>query len=238
MACCRSVKLLRFWLLVQNLVLFAGALALLTVSVDALSSEHPHLESVLGVSVSRGAALLLTAVATLVLVVSFLGCCGAMLQNTCLLGLFGCFSVLLFILTVAGFASALVAAGPEADVVQRDLFESMGRYGNDTEVTAVWDFLQRDFQCCGVRGGADWSNHSSIDTEVPASCCRPGANGTQLACEQQPTDRNSYYEHGCFSSAQQLLEDHSAALAGATAAVAIFLVLSCTLSCFYIKMKR
>ena len=240
MACCdnMTLKALRFWLLVQNLALFACAVALLIVSVDVLAAEDLRVAALVDFSVSRGTALLLASAAALVLLVSFLGCCGALLGNRCLLGMFGCFSVLMLVLTLAGFTAALVVSGPAADSIERSLLNSMAQYGNDTEDTAAWDFLQGDFDCCGVRNGSDWATHGTISTKVPSSCCRPDLNGTLLPCQSAPTANNSYYETGCFSSAQQLIGDHTASIAGATAAVVLFLLLSATLAWFYSKMER
>ncbi|XP_037072545.1 CD63 antigen-like [Pollicipes pollicipes] len=234
---CNCGRMTRFWLLAQNLVLFCAALVLLSVSVDALVEEQSYVATLLGAPVSRGTAMLLAAAASLVLVVSFLGCCGALFQSVVLVGLFGCFSVLLLVVSVAGFCSALYVAGPGAAAAQSSMLRSMVRYGRDTEVTQAWDFLQRDFHCCGVVDGKDWALNATINATVPESCCRR-SNGTYLPCTESPTGQNSYVADGCLASARQLFVDHTPAFAGAAAAVVLFLAISAGMACCFGKNIR
>ena len=56
------------------------------------------------------------------------------------------------------------------------LLESLRKYSGSEEVESeVWDLMQTDLQCCGVRGHQDYlSSTLFLDKEeLPRSCCGP-----------------------------------------------------------------
>lgn len=229
----------RCCLLVATTLLAACALVLLYVSISALVTEQPRAAALLGAPLGRGPALLVLSTGALALLVALLGCCGALCRSTCLLGMFALVCLLLLILSLAGCVAALVVTGPGADAARQDMLRSMARYNNDTETTKLWDFVQRDFACCGVTNGSDWSQQDvHLAGVVPDSCCRTANNGSLLACTNAPTPLNSYVETGCLAAAMHAVAGHSGMFGMVCAAVAVLLGAAAALSCCLIRRER
>nr|XP_046247348.1 tetraspanin-33 isoform X2 [Scatophagus argus] len=110
-------------------------------------------------------ALLLIVVGSVMFLITFLGCFGALRNATCLLK------------TVM-------------ERTERLMMKAVVRYREDRDLENAIDFIQKKFQCCGVQSYNDWSHnvyfHCS-DTNpsleacgVPFSCCIGQQNQTVL----------------------------------------------------------
>lgn len=125
-----------------------------------------------------------------VVVVSFLGCCGACSENICFIGFHGILSLLFLlfeILIVVVFIThqneiwASTTSALQYSVKQ--VYNSSSATHNLTQpsvvaITRNWDMLQIRYNCCGVLGPEDYRNslwfNSTNDSEayfVPISCC-------------------------------------------------------------------
>ncbi len=63
----------------------------------------------------------------------------------------------------------------------------------DVRDLPFWDLIQREMQCCGLKGPEDWNQHTS---NPPSSCCRTPS------C----TNKNyySYYQEGCLFAIENM----------------------------------
>ncbi|KAK2908266.1 tetraspanin-33 [Channa argus] len=135
-------------------------------------------------------ALLLIIVGSVMFLITFLGCLGALRNATYLLKTFlGILAVVLFLQIAAGIVGYLFT-----DVVMertdRLMMKAIVRYREDQDLENVIDFVQKKFQCCGVEGYKDWSqnvyfqcsetNPSLEACGVPFSCCVRLQNQTVL----------------------------------------------------------
>ncbi|GAU98402.1 hypothetical protein RvY_09554 [Ramazzottius varieornatus] len=119
-----------------------------------------------------------------VVLVGFLGCCGAMQENRCMLVTY--FAVILLILLaelVTGILMVIYKNQLEQSLQENMQMNLQTNYGGGTEgqraVTNGFDFAQYTFRCCGVKGSVDynassWSANQPADArlQVPLSCCR------------------------------------------------------------------
>ncbi|CAH8430396.1 unnamed protein product [Schistosoma rodhaini] len=94
------------------------------------------------------------AIGVIVLIVSFLGCCGAIKENVYMLYLY---SFLLIVLLVAELAVSIIAFVYRQEI-DKGLEKSMTSAINNStkEVTVFMDLVQSSFQCCGVKGPKDY----------------------------------------------------------------------------------
>uniref|UniRef100_A0A8D0HEN9 Tetraspanin n=1 Tax=Sphenodon punctatus TaxID=8508 RepID=A0A8D0HEN9_SPHPU len=167
MGCFPFLKLMMF---IFNGIIFLGGLAVLGagvwVKVDGgsfgklLGAVAPQLMHVIHVG------YLCIAIGTFLLLVGFLGCCGAAKESKCMLLLFFSIILILFIAEVAGAVVALAFSSLATTV--KTLKED---YGKQEDITAVWDTMN----CCGFQDYADFNNsyfYQKHSQQYPSPCCR------------------------------------------------------------------
>lgn len=214
-----------------NLVIFIGGGVLLGVGITALAGDASQLNQLLDTNLYTGVAIVITIAGALIVLISFLGCCGAFQESKCLLSTFFCLVLLLFVV-VAAVAIAGFVMGRDALInnISKELKESIGKYNDEEAVKKSWDFLQENFQCCGAEGPLDWSSELG-PTIVPTSCCKRGSDGEPGTC----TAVLNSYSTGCVQKMRDFVERNSSLFGGIAIAVAVLLLLSMIVSCAIIK---
>ncbi|CAH8490115.1 unnamed protein product [Schistosoma margrebowiei] len=105
-------------------------------------------------------------IGAVVLIVSFLGCCGAIKENVYMLYLY---SFLLVVLLVSELAIPIVAFVYRQEIDERLEKSMTSAINNPTkEVTLFMDLIQSSFQCCGVKSSEDYTKGA------PKSCKKDG----------------------------------------------------------------
>ncbi|XP_061663497.1 tetraspanin-8-like [Syngnathoides biaculeatus] len=112
---------------------------------------------------------LLIAVGVIIMALGFLGCCGAIKENRCMLILFFASLLLIFILLLAAGILGAVGEKKVKEWVKERLQKLTPLSGQPENVRDDLDKLQKELKCCGlVNGASDWD-------VVPDSCrCGPG----------------------------------------------------------------
>lgn len=120
---------------------------------------------------------LLIAVGAVLVVIGFLGCCGAVRESRCMLLLFFIIILLIFLAEVAG-AIVILVFKPVAE----KLFKKLGTqavksirmdFGSNADVTGLWNTTMDTLQCCGFYNYTDF-NDSPFYKEYnsyPSQCC-------------------------------------------------------------------
>merc|ERR1712183_385771 len=117
-------------------------------------------------SLVPNAANILIAAGVLVALIGFLGCCGAVKKNRCLLLSFAISIILIFLLQLAGG----IYAYTKSDVLQEDFKNGLSNlsdlYGQkDTtaneKFTEAIDWFQQNAECCGIENPQSWQDAKS-----------------------------------------------------------------------------
>ena len=101
----------------------------------------------ISVDIYQTSAIVLVSASSIVILISFLGCCGAWKENRFLLFLY---FVTLLILFLAVTIGATIAAFQSVDVIKEPLLKSMDNYDPNSQVrenldiTRAWDDVQRE----------------------------------------------------------------------------------------------
>ncbi|CAH8546906.1 unnamed protein product [Schistosoma turkestanicum] len=155
----------------------------------------------------QAAPIAIIVVGVIILIVSFLGCCGAIKEDVCMLYMYAFF---LIVLLIAKLACAIVA------VVYKDKIDSeidslmTGALDNpNKEIIEFMDLIQSSFHCCGAKGPADYKGN------VTASC-----KGEQVV-----------YEDGCVSVFGAFLKRNLIIVACVAFGVCFFQLLSIVIAC-------
>jgi len=192
------LSLVKYLLFLTNFLIFALGVACLGVSIFALvdgSALQDLLSSIddsISIQIYSAAAIVVIVFSSVVVLISFLGCCGAIKENKCMLMTYIIFVILTVIALIAaavlGFTQDLESA------LKKPLLDSMENYGKDnsTTITESWDQLQTEFECCGVNNYTDWAIENSAFAgadKVPASCCNFNSTWTDTqvkSCQKTP----------------------------------------------------
>ncbi|KAJ7406132.1 Tetraspanin-18 [Pitangus sulphuratus] len=123
-------------------------------------------------------AYIMLAMGAMLFLLGFLGCCGAIRENKCLLLFFFMFILLIFLAEL----SAAILAFIFRENLTREFFtkELKKHYqrNNDTDVfSSTWNSVMITFACCGVNGPEDFEAiphlpHSSLEKMIPEACCQ------------------------------------------------------------------
>ncbi|CAN7991173.1 unnamed protein product, partial [Ixodes hexagonus] len=169
------------------------------------------------------APVILIVVGSIVFLVAFLGCCGAMQESYCMLMLFSVFLFLILVAEIAAGSLGFVYKG-KVEHLAKDRFEqSLADYdregtGNVSPVKEAWDFIQSQLQCCGVDSYKDWDKRP----EVPKSCCK-----NEASCST-PSD---YYSVGCYNKVKDDIKTYAVYVGVAGIGIGLIEIIGIIFSC-------
>ncbi|XP_054463818.1 tetraspanin 35 [Anoplopoma fimbria] len=183
---------------------------------------------------------LLIAIGALLLVIGFLGCCGAVRESKCMLLLFFVIVLVVFIAEVAG-AVVILVFRPLAD----ELFTKFGTaavqnikkdYGKNPDVTGLWNTTMNTLNCCGFYNSSDFVGspyYSDNGNQYPPQCC-PGIVGP---CNQTVADSVTTIT-GCFPKIKQLIDDNTVVIVAVALGIAVLEICAMAVSMIlYCRIK-
>ncbi|CAK6960265.1 tetraspanin 35 [Scomber scombrus] len=242
MGCFGFLKIMMF--IFNGIIFLAGAAILgvgIWVKVDSgsilsflgkIEDAPAELSQVLNVG------YLLIAIGLLLLVIGFLGCCGAVRESRCMLMLFFIIVLVVFIAEVAGAVVVLVFR-PLAD----ELFKKFGTaavkniqkdYGENPDITGLWNTTMTTLKCCGFYNATDFVGSPYYEThnnQYPPQCCSSMNNNP---CNQTMIDSGMGIT-GCFPKIKRLIDDNAIVIVGVALGIAALeicaMVVSMTLYC-------
>ncbi|KAB5523511.1 hypothetical protein PHYPO_G00153370 [Pangasianodon hypophthalmus] len=179
-------------------------------NIDGAPSELAQLANV---------GYLLIVVGSILAIMGFLGCCGAITENKCMLLIFFIIVLIIFIAEVAGAIVVLVFKP-----LAKDIFVSLNEnfvkairkdYGDQKDFTAVLNNTMIQLKCCGFNNYTDFdgSPFESSTKLYPEPCC-PGSNKCDLSTAE------SKNVEGCFNALVELIENNAALLGGVALGIA------------------
>ncbi|XP_068163166.1 tetraspanin-8-like [Antennarius striatus] len=215
-------KCIKYLLFFFNLLFWISGCIILGVSIYLKVSQKGNQitnESFPGVD-------LLIAIGVIIMVLGFLGCCGAIRENRCLLLLFFISLLIIFILLLAAGIVGAVDENKVKDFVKERLEKNFSPLSDQKQsVKDDLEKLQRELKCCGLLNGpSDW-------TRIPDSC---RCNATDADCSS-----SRVYSTPCYEKIVQLLEQHMEVVLGIAFAIAILLIFGMVFSMIlYIQIGR
>jgi len=229
-SCCCSLNKYIIW--AANFAVFALACASLGVGIyalvdgEGLSDFLDQLEIDEDLNIIYLGSILIIVVSSFVLLITFLGCCGALKESRCLLGTY-VFCVIVLICCMIG-GIALAASGTQLVDLKTPLKETMSEYDPakpDDPITKAWDDIQEEYECCGVDGAQDWTNPDfGGQASVPASCC---------ANSEQPTQQclaDTSKIPGCYSKFEDIIKQNEDLIYSIVSITLIALVVNAALA--------
>lgn len=220
---------MKYLLLAFNFVFWIAGISVLAVGIWSRVAASNY-EALMGDTDVDKAANILIAAGVLVLIIGFIGCCGAVKENKWLLLMYALLVFLVFVLEIA----AGVLAYRNRDkmeqeikkVINNTVFEEYGK-ADHSKLTKAIDFTQKHIKCCGASSYKDWKlsywgNETKGMLEVPNSCCKDQDKNN---CSGNPFNVNNIYTNGCIDKMKEWAKEHLIVLGGIGVGIAIIQIL-------------
>ncbi|XP_031557197.1 CD151 antigen-like [Actinia tenebrosa] len=232
-----GVKCSKYLLFVFNFFFLLSGLAVLGIGIWT-KIDAGQFDSFLGTSGYAISANILIAAGAFVVIVAFLGCCGAVRENRCMLGTF--FAVLLLIFcaeAVAGILGFIYRDQVEKEISTEITKQIKNEYGFSSTIDYNVNILQQRLKCCGAKNREDykesrWRKELNPNKLVPLSCCIENANKTSC---YKDSSYDQVYEKGCISELKTFADNHMVligAIAAGISGIQLFgMVFACCLFC-------
>jgi len=205
------------------------------------------------VTLYTSAAYILVAIAALVVVIAFFGCCGAIKENKCMLGTYFTLILALFIAMVVG--AVLGYSGDLEKTIKTPLKTALEKYRDQPADNSVgfaykeaWNEVQKELKCCGIDNVKDWKNANITDwspetANKPDGCCQSARDGTAVnhdACRASTdgADSQTYYFEGCYTIIKNEIEENQNIVIGVAIGVVVVMFLNMMFSFAMCTMVR
>ncbi|XP_026179331.1 tetraspanin-33 isoform X2 [Mastacembelus armatus] len=233
----RGYRAIKYTLFICCYVFWVVSAVLIAVGIYAKIAKETDVVDTLTVD----PALLLIVVGSVMFLITFLGCFGALRNATCLLKMFlGILASVLFLQISAGVVGYLFT-DMVMERTEKLMMKAIIRYREDQDLENAIDFIQK--KCCGVESYKDWSQNvyfKCSDTNpsleacgVPFSCCIRLQNQTvrNTMCgygKQQLEERlaqKNIFTTGCLQQIIWWAKNNLLLVAGLTAGLLLLEVL-------------
>ncbi|XP_038569633.1 tetraspanin-1-like [Micropterus salmoides] len=227
--CCSSF--LKIMMFIFNGSIFLAGAAILGVGVwvkvdsGSLMGILGNLEGApSGLSQLVYVSYVLIAVGAVLLIIGFLGCCGAVKESRCMLLTFFSIVLIIFLIEVAGAVVLLVFEGLADELFQSledDVKKSIEKeYGHSESVTSLWNATMEEFKCCGFKNYTDFDGSPFYNEHggnvYPETCCN--ATITEGVCNKNEAHLSMI--DGCLNKLLQLIEDNVVIIAAVALGIA------------------
>ncbi|XP_063698601.1 23 kDa integral membrane protein-like isoform X2 [Culicoides brevitarsis] len=216
-------SLIKIVLFIFNLLCVIGGIAFVALG-GLILAKAGDIENALKEHNTYSVPIGLIIVGSIIFVIAFFGCCGAVRESQCMTMTYAFFIFCLIVLQVVAACVIFVyqddfRKGLEKGV--RELFDNV--QGNREAV----DAMQKALQCCGSEGPDFWSI-------LPSSCCETQIVGT--------CTKINAYQRGCVSKLREYAVDYSNYIAYVALGVAgvelLGLIFACCLATSIRNEKR
>ncbi|XP_037103973.1 tetraspanin-18-like [Syngnathus acus] len=212
--CLSCMKYLMF---IFNFLIFLGGSFMLALGVWVLVDPMGFREIVAAKPhLFTGAYVILT-IGAMLFLLGFLGCCGAIRENKCLLLFFFMFILIIFL---AELAAAILAFFFREHLTReyftRELKHHYQGYNTTDVFTSTWNAIMTTFDCCGVSGPEDFEvslfRFVNPNKMTPDACCQESSYQghmeyiSMLQCVSgSPAFQNN---KGCYSAMMDSFETY------------------------------
>ncbi|KAM6386762.1 tetraspanin-8 [Alca torda] len=232
---------MKYSMFIFNFLFWVCGSIILGVSVWIRVSKDAQQELEIDSSLFAGVDLLI-AVGSIIMVLGFLGCCGAIKESRCMLLLFFIGLLLILILQVTGGVLGAVYRSQIETSLNKTLLENVKLLQNSSEEAKAFQKkfhkFEREQQCCGLLNGpADWGKNFNTFIGDSKVCECEEANLSTDLCTI--FDHRYIYKTPCKEVIMEYLKDHLLIIIGIAFGLAVIEILGLGFSMsLYCQIQR
>jgi len=184
--------------------------------------------------ITINSATIFIIIGVIVAIISFFGCCGAIMENACMMYTFATLVALMLLIEVGTTIVVLIYKNETKEQIVTQMRNGLDNYNTTNThggVTLTWDTMQQNYHCCGIKEPEDWGTAAGFSRRfpdsVPDSCCK-----IQIAeCGKNALinfDERKIYKTGCFEKFATDVESNvgiAGAVGGVLGAVQLIAIL-------------
>ncbi|XP_022791548.1 tetraspanin-7-like [Stylophora pistillata] len=179
------------------------------------------------------ACYVLIGAGALVIIIGFLGCCGAYREQVCMLKTFAVILGFLFLVELGGSITGYVFREKIKSGFSEGLSVALDDY-RQNGFKKAWDGLQSKLGCWGNKNYSDWfykewTTDETYNNSVPDSCCVKDEVSCNINVTSHPA--TVYSKEGCYDAAVKFFEDKLLIIGGVSLGIAFFQLVGVGLSC-------
>lgn len=189
-------------------------------------------------------AIIFIFVGSIMFLLGFCGCVGALRENICLLKFFTiCLSIIFFVQLALG-TLGFVFRHKIKELVASKLQDTIVKYRSNANLQNIIDYSQETFECCGLKSHKDWvknvyfncSQKGQEACSVPYSCCKVDKLNTLCGYQANSPKMNPearekiIYTKGCIDGISKWFSDHLEVVAGVAVGIAVLQVIGIAFS--------
>lgn len=172
-------KCLKYSMFVFNFLFWLCGCVILGVSIYIRVSKDAQQKLNLDSSGIMSGVDVMIAVGSIIMVLGFFGCCGAIKESRCLLILFFIGLLLILLLQITAGVLGVVYKPKIESAVNQSLYDLLPLNKQTAEIQQSLDSIQKEAKCCGIVNGLqDWGGYSpSCQCSLPTDKDICGTNG-------------------------------------------------------------
>ncbi|XP_059616981.1 CD63 antigen [Phlebotomus argentipes] len=221
MASC-GIICVKYLMFLFNLLFALTGLLILTVGA-IIQSSYNHYSNFVDHTIWV-APILLIIVGSIVFIIAFFGCCGAVKENSCMVLTFSVFLIIIFLLEIGIGIAGYVKHGQLEDILEKGFNSTLHNYDKNVDSQHAWSLIQSELKCCGIQGPSDWQQVFH-NTTLPTSCC------IEMPVNVNQCTKEFAMKDGCMPELLALLQKNALILAGVGIGIAVVQLLAVCFAC-------
>lgn len=253
---------IKYILFAVNFLFFVMGIASVALGIYALVDKNDlnaltkidsdgKLEDFNAVGLLQSGAIVLIVGGACLLILGFLGCCGAVKEVRCLLATYAGIVILILIIQVVAAALAIAFRSRVEDYFQEAMIKAMkknydGNITSDNAFSRAFDFAQVYFECCGVNGTDNFMDTPWYakrgSNQVPDTCCELkdrdkfyDDNVLELKDKSCPTkapsDSNPNTNKPCYNSIMDWIKSRAGIVIGIAFGIVFIEIIAVVFAC-------
>lgn len=179
--------------------------------------------------------ILLIVIGVIVFIIGFLGCCGAVKENYCMVTTFAVLLAIIFILEIVAGALGIAYKSKVQTKAVEALTKASTEYGGTSlGATHLLDFAQSKFKCCGANGTKSFAGNKNA-----AKVACGGAKNITVAgvatCHEGGKCGGELHADGCDAGFIKFVKRNLMTIGGVAIGIAFIQLIGIIFACFLMR---